>query len=131
MAIAKSEIEGLKQEKSSQVQAEADRKNKKDIASGYDQRIFDGIAELEDLFAEAMRGRQSEEWQSTAQRIVSEEISNQIKFKYAVTAEGEVIVDEEKIRGSDTSGRAAHSELAKGRNVYGAGELVFDKTGES
>jgi hypothetical protein len=41
--------------------------------------------------------------------------------------DGEIVVGEEIIRG-DVSGRAAHSELAQGRNVYGAGELAFTKS---
>ena len=43
------------------------------------------------------------------------------------TTRGKIILDEEIIRGSSTSGRAAHSELAQGQNIYGAGELAFAK----
>ena len=31
------------------------------------------------------------------------------------------------MRGETDSGRAAHSELARGRNIFGAGELSFKK----
>ena len=52
------------------------------------------------------------------------------KFAYVATSDGETIADEEVIRGGTTTGRAAHSELAQGRNVYGAGENVFSKTSD-
>lgn len=68
------------------------------------------------------------EWGTFAQRIVQRIDQNIIKFIYAVTADGNVIVQEEIIRG-DVSGRAAHSELAQGRNTYGAGELAFENRG--
>ena len=51
---------------------------------------------------------------------------NIIKFIYAIKADGEMIVQEEVLR-AQVTGRAAHSELAQGRNTFGAGELAFEK----
>ncbi|HLC69821.1 MAG TPA: hypothetical protein VJH75_02135 [Patescibacteria group bacterium] len=70
------------------------------------------------------------EWNTFAQSIIKRIDQNIIKFIYAVTADGKVVVQEEVIRG-DVSGRAAHSELAQGRNTYGAGELAFEKIGNN
>ncbi len=70
------------------------------------------------------------EWNTFAQRIIKRTDENIIKFIYAVTADGEVVVQEEVLRGN-VSGRAAHSELAQGRNTYGAGELAFEKRGDN
>jgi hypothetical protein len=66
------------------------------------------------------------EWEKLEKRIVKDEQQNLIKFIYVVTADGRIVVDEEKVRGV-VSSRAAHSELAQGGNVYGAGELIFCK----
>jgi len=71
-----------------------------------------------------------EEWATFASRISGQVDQNIIKFIYVVRPDGEVIVQEEIIRGDVVSGRAAHSELAQGQNVYGAGELAFTKTAE-
>ena len=71
----------------------------------------------------------TQEWEKFAKRIVKIVDQNVIKFIYAVTADEEVMVQEEVIRG-DVSGRAAHSELAQGRNTYGAGEIAFTKEGD-
>lgn len=70
------------------------------------------------------------EWNAFAQSIIKRTDQNIIKFIYAATADGQVMVQEEIIRG-DVSGRAAHSELAQGRNTYGAGELAFEKRGNN
>lgn len=69
------------------------------------------------------------EWATFGQHIVKRVDENVIKFIYAATADGRVIVQEEVLRGN-VSGRAAHSELGQGRNVYGAGEIAFEKRGE-
>lgn len=59
-------------------------------------------------------------------RIVDQDI---VKYIYTANSNGSIVMDEEVIR-SDVSGRAAHSELAQGRNIYGAGEMVFAKHSE-
>ncbi len=69
------------------------------------------------------------EWEKFTKRVVKVIDQNVIKFIYAVTADEEVMVQEEVIRG-DVSGRAAHSELAQGGNIYGAGEIAFTKEGD-
>ena len=82
------------------------------------------MEELANLYKETIGG--DKEWDRIAKRISENIDQNIIKFIYAVDSSGEIIVGEEIIRG-DVSGRAAHSELAQGRNVYGAGELAFTK----
>lgn len=69
----------------------------------------------------------AKDWDKFALREVEREEANIIKFIYAIPGEGPVMVEEERFRGGADSSRAAHSELAKGRNVYAAGEIVFDK----
>lgn len=70
-------------------------------------------------------------WQDQEIRIVSEETRNLVKFIYTVTADEEVLLCEEFLKGN-TKRRSTHSEVARGRNVYGAGEIVFEKPpGES
>jgi len=49
-----------------------------------------------------------------------------IKFIYTVNADGDVPLCEELVRGNARI-RSTHSELNQGRNVYGAGELIFEK----
>lgn len=79
--------------------------------------------EMQTLYEEKIG---EEDWQDIGVRILEENIQNIIKFIYVIRADGELVVSEEIIRG-EVSGRAAHSELANGRNVYGAGELAFSK----
>ncbi|MBT4917579.1 hypothetical protein HON58_04030 [Candidatus Peregrinibacteria bacterium] len=67
------------------------------------------------------------DWESFAIREIAREEANLMKMIYVVTPEGEVIVEEEGIRGATDNSRAAHSELAQGRNIYAAGELAFEK----
>ncbi len=67
------------------------------------------------------------EWDSFAKREVKREEANLIKFIYVIDGESQVILEEERIRGAADSSRAAHSELAQGRNIYGAGELSFTR----
>ena len=69
------------------------------------------------------------EWEKFAKRVVKTIDQNIVKFIYTVTSAEEVMVQEEVIRG-DVSGRAAHSELAQGGNIYGAGEIAFTKEGD-
>lgn len=66
------------------------------------------------------------EWEAFAKRITKEVDQNILKAIYVVDAEGNVIVQEEVLRGL-VVGRAAHSELTLGRNAYAAGELAFTK----
>lgn len=120
----KQQIETLKSEKVKQVKAEKNNANKKIIASEYDDRIVQSMEELAGLYKKVLGSEK--EWDKIAKRISERIDQNIVKFIYIVTSDGKIVVDEEIIRG-DVSGRAAHSELAQGRNVYGAGELVFSK----
>ncbi len=70
------------------------------------------------------------DWNKFALREVAREEANIIKFIYAIPAEGPIMVEEERFRGGSDSSRAAHSELAQGRNIYAAGEIVFTKEGD-
>jgi len=98
----------------------------KSLSNEFQSLISAKYKELEQLYIGYLR---EDKWRSFAQRIVKTIDHNIIKFIYIVTAEGEIIVQEEKIR-EVVSGRAAHSELAQGRNVYGAGELAFTKVND-
>ncbi len=86
------------------------------------------MGELTSIYQDVVGGKI--EWNKFAKRITDRVDQNLMKFAYAATSDGEIIADEEVIRGGSTTGRAAHSELAQGRNVYGAGELVFTKTSD-
>ena len=93
------------------------------ISAEYQPRLEDLYRELEEIYRQAVP---TDAWIQTAQRVVHEKDENTMKVIYAVTAEGDIVVQEEVLRG-DVSGRAAHSELARGRNVYGSGEFLFEK----
>ena len=90
----------------------------------YDAQINDNYAILQEVLVPVVGGKG--EWDKLAQQVIEDKTQNLIKFIYTVDADGTVRVDEEKFRGKVT-GRAAHSELAGGKNVYGAGELIFTK----
>ena len=120
----KRQIEGLKSEKLESVKIETDNIKKRAVASEFDNRIVQNMNQLATLYSEVLGGEK--EWDKIAKRISEQIEQNLIKFIYTVKADGEIVVGEEIIRG-DVSGRAAHSELAQGRNVYGAGELAFTK----
>lgn len=124
IATIRKQIEDLRLEKTERVKAEKDNTKKKSLASEYDDRISLSMEKLTDLYKEVLGG--DKEWNKIAKRITEKIDQNIIKFIYTVNAIGEVIVGEEIIRG-EVSGRAAHSELAQGRNIYGAGELAFTK----
>ncbi|NBO17892.1 MAG: hypothetical protein EBV03_01445 [Proteobacteria bacterium] len=66
-----------------------------------------------------------EKWRATA-RTISVQEKNIIKFIYVVNGEGKLTLSEEEF-GGDVTGRAAHSELAQGKNIYAAGEIAFRK----
>lgn len=95
----------------------------KKISLEYREKTREFYEQLEALYQQVIP---KEEWRGLAKRVTKVLDQNIVKFIYATTAEGEVIVQEEVLRG-DVSGRAAHSELAQGRNTYGAGELAFTK----
>lgn len=78
--------------------------------------------ELESIYKQVVP---KAEWTTFAREITHRQDENLMKLIYAVTAEGEVIVQEEVLR-AQVTGRAAHSELNRGRNTYGAGELAFE-----
>jgi len=70
-------------------------------------------------------------WDSFALREVTHESRNILKVIYIIDEDGEVMVEEERFE-KKNSYRAAHTELAnkrhkKGRNVYAAGELAFER----
>ncbi|MBI5230036.1 MAG: hypothetical protein HY981_01925 [Candidatus Magasanikbacteria bacterium] len=93
------------------------------VSAEYQEKILTIYKELSNLYRHIVP---EAEWKTFAKRETKKIDENIIKFIYAVTSDGKVIVQEEVIRG-DVSGRAAHSELAQGRNIYGAGELAFEK----
>ncbi len=66
------------------------------------------------------------EWLRFERKIVKRLDQNILKMIYTVKSDGQIIVQEEVLRG-DVTGRAAHSELNGGLNSYGAGELAFEK----
>lgn len=93
-----------------------ERKNEREKA------LDEKYAELHRLYRDIF-GRK---WKDFAMRIVENITTNIIKFAYVITAEGKVVIDEEANL-SEILLRASHSELAQGRNVYGAGMIVFKK----
>ncbi len=103
----------------------AELSDKAGVREYYDALIKESYETLEELLIPIVGGKV--EWGKIAKRVTEDKTQNIIKFIYTVDSTGEVIVDEEKIRGKVT-GRAAHSELASGLNLYGAGELVFSST---
>ena len=114
------ELEALKVE---EIKA-ADNSAKGAIRERYDAQINGNYALLQEILIPIVGGKG--EWDKLAQQVIEDKAQNLIKFIYIVDANGTVRVDEEKFRGKVT-GRAAHSELAGGMNVYGAGELIFTK----
>ena len=87
----------------------------------------DLITAKKDQLLDAYKQMFAKDWDSFTLREIKRKEANTMKMIYVVTPEGEVIVEEERIRGVTATGRAAHSELAQGRNVYAAGELAFEK----
>lgn len=67
-------------------------------------------------------------WNDFAQHVQKASEQNILKLIYVVRGDEKVLFDEEKVR-AEVTGRAAHSEPAEGQNVYGAGEIAFEKTG--
>jgi hypothetical protein len=96
-------------------------------AAQFDSRVSALNQQLQQRYKEVMGG--DNEWNKIAKHVDAKE-SNIIKFMYTVNADGSVPLTEEILRG-EVTGRAAHSELAQGRNVYGAGELVFMKSADT
>lgn len=94
------------------------------VSESFMPKIFEAKQAIADVYKTQIF---PSEWSNYTQREVSFEDANFMKFIYIINAEGEVILEEERIRGAEDSSRAAHSELARGRNVYAAGELGFKK----
>lgn len=99
--------------------------DKANIRRQYEGHIRSSRESLQEAYVMVLGGKK--EWNKIAKQVAKDKTSNIIKFAYALNAGEEVRLDEEKIRG-DTTGRAAHSELNGGENVYGAGELVYTKS---
>ncbi len=99
----------------------------KELSEQYQVRLDALYRDIEELYRDHVIPRA--EWKKFAQDIPdhSRIDQNVMKVIYAIREDGDVIVQEEVLRG-DVTGRAAHSELAKGRNIYGAGELAFEKS---
>lgn len=95
----------------------------RNISADFQSQLQGQYRALEDIYQKIIP---RDEWNTIAKHIVHRIDENVIKFIYAVTADGEIIVQEEVLR-AQVTGRAAHSELAQGRNTYGAGELAFEK----
>jgi hypothetical protein len=90
------------------------------------QQIADTEKTKEQMYKEILG---DEKWRHTARTIDVKE-QNIVKFIYVVNGEGKLVLSEEELHG-DVSGRAAHSELAQGKNIYAAGEIAFRKKGDS
>ncbi len=116
-------IAELEQTKVAEIKV-AENSTKGVIRERYDAQINSNYALLQDILIPVVGGKG--EWDKLAQQVIEDKAQNLIKFIYTVDADGTIRVDEEKFRGKVT-GRAAHSELSGGRNVYGAGELIFTK----
>ena len=97
--------------------------NLRSISQQYQSSIFEKKAELLSAYKEIF----ANSWNDFAVREVSRHEANLMKLIYVITPEGNVKIEEERIRGAADSSRAAHSELAQGRNVYAAGEMVLAK----
>ncbi len=122
----RSQIESLRERKKTEVEAEPDVARKREIAARLDELITASRQDLAGVYTETLGGQQ--EWDKFAKRAVKQVDRNVIKFIYVVEADGAIRFDEEKF-GGPVTGRAAHSELAGGRNVFGAGEAAFEKVG--
>lgn len=102
------------------------------------QQVIQGLRDVSEKYAGSIIGKKQEmaetyrqmfakDWDTFTLREISRQAANLMKMIYVVTPEENVVVEEERIRGAADSGRAAHSELAQGRNIYAAGELAFQK----
>jgi hypothetical protein len=100
----------------------------KEVSADFGARTLATQEALIKVYIEVMGG--DKEYEKIEKRVTSVEDVDMVKYIYAVTAEGEIIMDEEKKK-AEVSGRAAHSELSSGRNIYGAGEIAFAKHRES
>lgn len=89
-------------------------------ATRYLDRVWHNIAVL---YRETFQ--LASEWNAFAVRITNDDVKNQITCTYAVLKDGAMLFNIEK--GTKNIVSVNHSELAGGRNVYGAGEIVFEK----
>lgn len=124
--MVQGEIGKLKSAKKEEVER-TDKEKKASVAKTFDKEINTLREKLVALYKETMGGERI--WNMISRRITERIDRNIIKFIYAVDAGGAARMDEEKFGGAIT-GRAAHSELVGGRNVYGAGELAFTKVAD-
>lgn len=129
----KAAIENFEKERDSAIKAENDAAKTggrkpdfekiKALSREYQDKIREQYQKLWDVYGKMLRADERGQFE----KVIRERIDqNVIKFIYAVTAEGDVIMQEEVLRGL-VAGRAAHSELGRGRNIYGAGEIAFTK----
>jgi predicted ABC-type ATPase len=92
----------------------------------FDRQIDENRDKLQRMYIDMLGGQAK--WNEIAlQGKVNDQ--NMIKFIYVIGADGKPVFGEEVINGA-ASGRAAHSELAQGHNVYGAGEVAFTKNAD-
>jgi len=123
LASFRDEIANLNEVKVSKIKS-VQNSEKALIREEYDSQIKRIYEKMQDILIQVVGGK--EDWDKMSSRIVEDKTQEIIKFIYVVDAQGNIRTDEEKFRGK-LSGRAAHSELAAGKNVYGAGELIFSK----
>ena len=116
-------LESEKNEKIEEAKKAKDYEALKTISGEYNSRIFEEKQNLENEYKSLIGENRYKQITSRITNIIDQDI---LKFIYVVNADESVIVDEEIVRG-EVSGRASHSELAQGRNVYGAGELIYSK----
>ncbi len=99
----------------------------KTISAEYQPQIAELNRELEEVYKKIIP---KTEWDTFGIYISKKIEKNEMKTIYFIDSDGEIIIQEEIIRG-DVTGRAAHSELGSGRNGYGMGELKFERLTES
>ncbi len=119
----KEKIQALPKQKGDTLRQTTDNAAKQSIAAEFDAQILDARTSLTEAYKKIIGKK---EWDESALKIRDRVDRNVIKFIYVVTNTGDVRFDEEKF-GGPVTGRAAHSELAAGENVYGGGEIAFEK----
>jgi hypothetical protein len=92
-----------------------------------DTAIDESRARLRQIYTHILGGEMA--WLKMA-KAASTDDNDLVKFRYVVTPEGAMPVAQVGLKGEIPAG-GSYSELARGRNVYGAGELVFKRDAET
>ena len=116
---AQQKITDLRQRRKEAVDA-AENADKRKVAMTFEEPIRTA---QHDLLAAYERVLGTARYRELAILVLEEKTDNIKKFIYVVDAEGHIRLCEESLEpGSE---RPAHSQLASGRNVYGAGEIYI------